>query len=73
MKLSKYLKPYMLFALLTPLTMVGEVMVDLLQPKLMSKIVDEGVLGQDMGLIILFRTGRRGFAGLRARPAKRCL
>lgn len=52
MKLSKYLKPYMLFALLTPLTMVGEVMVDLLQPKLMSKIVDEGVLGQDMGLII---------------------
>lgn len=42
----------MLFALLTPLTMVGEVMVDLFQPKLMSKIVDDGVLGGDMGLII---------------------
>lgn len=54
-KLSKYLKPYALFAVLTPLSMVGEVLGDLLQPKLMSKIVDDGVLGQDMVLII--RTG----------------
>ena len=35
--------------------MVGEVMVDLMQPKLMSKIVDDGVLGQNMDVII--RTG----------------
>lgn len=55
LKLSKYLKPYALFAVLTPLSMVGEVLGDLLQPKLMSKIVDDGVLGQDMDLII--RTG----------------
>ena len=54
-KLSKYLKPYALFAVLTPLSMVGEVLGDLLQPKLMSKIVDDGVLGQDMDLLI--RTG----------------
>lgn len=54
-KLSKYLKTYALFAVLTPLSMVGEVLGDLLQPKLMSKIVDDGVLGQDMDLII--RTG----------------
>ena len=54
-KLSKYLKPYALFAVLTPLSMVGEVLGDLLQTKLMSKIVDDGVLGQDMNLII--RTG----------------
>lgn len=54
-KLSKHLKPYALFAVLTPLSMVGEVLGDLLQPKLMSKIVDDGVLGQDMDLII--RTG----------------
>ena len=54
-KLSKYLKRYALFAVLTPLSMVGEVLGDLLQPKLMSKIVDDGVLGQDMDLII--RTG----------------
>lgn len=51
-KLSKYLKPYALFAILTPLSMVGEVLGDLLQPKLMSKIVDDGVLGQDMDLIV---------------------
>lgn len=54
-KLSKYLKPYALFAVLTPLSMVGEVLGDMLQPKLMSKIVDDGVLGQNMDLII--RTG----------------
>ena len=54
-KLSKYLKPYALFAVLTPLSMVGEVLGDLLQPKLMPKIVYDGVLGQDMNLII--RTG----------------
>ena len=52
MKFAKYLKPYLPFVLLAPLCMVGEVTVDLLQPKLMSRIVDDGVLGGDMGLII---------------------
>lgn len=52
MKFSKYLRPYLPFVLLAPLSMVGEVTVDLLQPKLMSKIVDDGVLGGDMQLII---------------------
>lgn len=32
--------------------MIGEVAVDLLQPQLMAKIVDDGVLGKDIGLII---------------------
>lgn len=41
----KYLKKYWFFALLAPLFMIGEVSVDLLQPQLMSTIVDEGVLG----------------------------
>lgn len=52
MKLAKYLRPYWLFALLAPLTMIGEVAIDLMQPKLMSKIVDEGVIGQNLELII---------------------
>ena len=52
MKLAKYLKPYWLFAILAPLTMIGEVAIDLMQPKLMAKIVDEGVIGSDMALII---------------------
>ena len=41
----KYLKKYWVFVLLAPLCMVGEVLMDLLQPQLMSTIVDEGVLG----------------------------
>lgn len=52
MKLIKYLKPYWFIALMTPLFMVIEVVVDLIQPKLMSKIVDEGVLVGNMELII---------------------
>lgn len=52
MKLRSYLKPYLVFALLAPLAMVGEVFVDLLQPKLLSRIVDDGVLLQNMEMIL---------------------
>ncbi len=45
MKLSKYLKPYIWFILLAPALMVLEVCMDLLQPAMMSTIVDEGILG----------------------------
>lgn len=45
MKVLRYLKPYWLFALLCPLAMVLEVSMDLLQPTLMSDIVDNGILG----------------------------
>ena len=45
----KYLRKYWLYALLAPLFMVGEVLGDLLQPQLMSTIVDEGVLGLSNG------------------------
>lgn len=45
----KYLKKYWVFALLAPLCMVGEVLMDLLQPQFMSTIVDEGVLGLSNG------------------------
>ena len=51
-RLISYLKPYWLFALLSPLLMIGEVVVDLMQPKLMARIVDEGVLGQNISVII---------------------
>lgn len=45
----RYLKKYWFFALLAPLFMVGEVCMDLLQPRLMSQIVDDGVLGLSNG------------------------
>ena len=51
-KLRRYLKPYWLFALLSPLLMIGEVLIDLQQPKLMSKIVNQGVLGGDFSVIL---------------------
>ena len=52
MKLLKYLKPYWFWALLTPLTMIGEVIADLMQPRLMSRLINEGVLGGDQQLIL---------------------
>lgn len=45
MKVLRYLRPYWLFALLCPLAMILEVSMDLLQPTLMSDIVDNGILG----------------------------
>ncbi|MGN0586979.1 MAG: ABC transporter permease, partial [Oscillospiraceae bacterium] len=54
----KYIKQYLPYAVLAALFMVGEVMMDLLQPSIMSRIVDDGVLGVnnggvgDMGVII---------------------
>ncbi len=51
-KVLGYLKKYWYLALLSPLFMILEVSMDLLQPDLMSRIVDEGVLGQDMDIIL---------------------
>lgn len=52
MKIFRYLRPYWLFALLSPLCMAAEVIIDLWQPKLLSRIVDQGVLGSDMRLVV---------------------
>lgn len=51
-KVLKYLRKYWYFAVLTPLFMILEVSMDLLQPTLMSKIVDQGIVKGDMQLII---------------------
>ncbi|MDD6616797.1 MAG: ABC transporter ATP-binding protein [Lachnospiraceae bacterium] len=48
----KYLKKYWFFCLLAPLFMLGEVGMDLLQPDMMADIVDHGVLGGNLELII---------------------
>ena len=50
--LIKYLKPYWLFAILSPLVMAGEVLCDLALPDLMSTIVDDGVWGGSMKVIL---------------------
>lgn len=45
----KYIKRYLHFAAATAAFMVGEVLMDLIQPEIMSRIVDEGVLGMNNG------------------------
>lgn len=45
----KYVRKYLHFAILAAAFMVGEVLMDLLQPELMSRIVDDGVLGVSTG------------------------
>ncbi|WP_437833303.1 ABC transporter ATP-binding protein (plasmid) [Niallia taxi] len=50
-KLMVYLKPYWKITLLAPLFMVLEVSMDLLQPILMAKIVNEGVIAGDLETI----------------------
>ncbi|MEI7026345.1 ABC transporter ATP-binding protein [Paenibacillus sp. y28] len=54
-KLSSYLRPYWKSVTLAPLLMLLEVGMDLLQPKLMASIVNDGVLKGDLDHI--WRTG----------------
>ena len=60
----RYLKPYWLYALISPIFMAGEVGIDLLLPKLMSRIVNEGVLGGDVRLILVVGLQMLGCAAL---------
>ena len=48
----KYLKKYWFFCLIAPLFMVGEVAMDLIQPDLMGDIVDNGVLKNNITLVL---------------------
>ena len=66
-KLRRYLAPYWFVALMAPVSMFIEVGVDLLQPTLMAKIVDEGVLKGNLTAILttgLLMLGLSVFGGL---------
>jgi ATP-binding cassette subfamily B multidrug efflux pump len=54
-KLFKFLKPYWVSAVLAPLLMVLEVAMDLMQPRMIERIVDEGIAQLDMAVVT--RTG----------------
>lgn len=45
----KYIRQYLFFAIIAALFMIGEVLMDLIQPGIMSQIVDDGVLGVQSG------------------------
>jgi len=56
-----YIRKYLHFAVLAALCMIGEVLMDLIQPGIMSRIVDDGVLGISGGgvgdLALILRLG----------------
>ena len=54
MRIFKYLKPYWFFALMAPITMIGEVLMDLFQPKLMALIVNEGLVNGFYDVILKY-------------------
>ena len=51
-KLTKYLKPYMIFAVIAPIMMLFEVAMDLVQPTLLQHIIDNGIAQNDSAYII---------------------
>jgi ATP-binding cassette subfamily B protein len=51
-KLWAFMRPYWHWALLAPLLMVVEVSMDLLQPWLMERIIDDGVATGDLQLVL---------------------
>lgn len=59
LSLIRYLKPYWHWVLLAPFAMFLEAYMDLLQPALMKRIVDDGVMASDQALV--FRTGLQMF------------
>jgi len=52
LKLAGFLKPYWRWAILAPLLMILEVAMDLMQPRLIQRIVDEGIAKLDMAIVI---------------------
>jgi ATP-binding cassette subfamily B multidrug efflux pump len=51
-RLLRFIKPYWKPAILAPVLMLVEVAMDLLQPRLLERIVDVGLVNQDMNLVI---------------------
>ncbi|WP_107943379.1 ABC transporter ATP-binding protein [Metasolibacillus fluoroglycofenilyticus] len=51
-KLRKYINPYIIFAILAPLTMLIEVAMDLIQPAILQKVIDNGIANDDTKYII---------------------
>lgn len=54
-RLFSYMRPYRLAALAAPLLMLLEVAADLIQPKMMARIVDIGIANRDLAYV--YRTG----------------
>jgi ATP-binding cassette, subfamily B, multidrug efflux pump len=51
-KLVSYIRPYIVIAIIAPILMCIEVVMDLLQPAFMQKIIDTGIANQDQVYVI---------------------
>ncbi|MHC1718070.1 MAG: ABC transporter ATP-binding protein [Acidaminococcaceae bacterium] len=51
-KLLKYLDQFKIYAILCPLAVIGEVLLEIRIPLLMSKIVDEGIANRDINYVL---------------------
>ena len=51
-KLLPFMKKYLVFAILSPILMILEVLADIIIPYLMSRIVDVGIVNQDIQYIV---------------------
>lgn len=51
-KFYKYIKPYLLYFIIGPILMITEVIGEVILPKLMSLIINNGVSGRDVSYII---------------------
>ncbi len=52
LKLAKFLKPYWRWVLIAPLLMTIEVAMDLMQPRMVERIIDEGIARLDLNLVL---------------------
>ena len=51
-KLLRFIKPYWRWAALAPFLMLLEVLMDLMQPRMVQRIVDEGIARLDLNIVI---------------------
>ncbi|MDX9956708.1 MAG: ABC transporter transmembrane domain-containing protein, partial [Anaerolineae bacterium] len=54
-QLLRFLKPYRFWALIAPVLMMLEVAMDLMQPRMIARIVDEGIA--QLNLPLVYQTG----------------
>jgi ATP-binding cassette subfamily B protein len=51
-KLAKFIKPYWRWVMIAPVLMTLEVAMDLMQPRMVERIVDEGIARLDLNLVL---------------------
>ena len=61
-KLARFIRPYWHWTILAPMLMLVEVAMDLMQPRMIQRIVDEGIARSDMTVVLTTGRAMVGFA-----------